>query len=103
MIGLYEFEQRHFILMSLYSMFPTSCRTAGKLPTGGGTDSMLRISCKTPLPLSNRPNQPSLTRPLQDRLAQPAGTLEVGVHDGFKFLHHAQAALHFGDDAVLFG
>lgn len=42
-------------------------------------------------------------RPLQNRLAQAGGALEVGVHDAFQFLNHAQAALHFGDDALLFG
>ena len=29
--------------------------------------------------------------------------MDVDVHDCFQLFHHAQAALHFGDDALLFG
>lgn len=47
------------------------------------------------------PNQLPLKRPLQDRLAEAGGALEVGVHDCFQLLHHAQAALYFSDDALL--
>ena len=39
-----------------------------------------------------------LKRPLQNRLSEAAGDLlEAGIYDRFKFLHRAQAALHFGD------
>ncbi len=47
------------------------------------------------------PNQLPLKRSLQDRLVEGGGALEVGVHDCFQFLHHAQAALYFSDDALL--
>ena len=40
-------------------------------------------------------------RPLQDRLAEAGGALEVSVDDRFQLLQHAQAALHFGHDPIL--
>jgi hypothetical protein len=40
---------------------------------------------------------------MQDGLAQASGALEVGGDHSFQFLDNRQAALHLGDDAVLFG
>ncbi len=42
-------------------------------------------------------------RPRQHRLAQRLGALEVGVHLGLDLADDGQAAIDFGDDAVLFG
>ena len=40
---------------------------------------------------------------LEDGLAEAGGALEVGGDDGFELVDDAQAAFHFGDDALLFG
>ena len=48
-------------------------------------------------------HQPSLERPLEYRLPQPLGPLQIGRDRGLHLLHHRQPPLDLGDDAVLFG
>jgi hypothetical protein len=45
----------------------------------------------------------ALERALQDRLAQPLGTLQVSPDDGFEFVNNRQAALDLLNNAVLLG
>ncbi len=39
----------------------------------------------------------------EDGLAQALGALEIGLHLGLGFAQDGEAAVDFGDDAVLFG
>jgi hypothetical protein len=48
-------------------------------------------------------HQLALEGALQDGLAQPLGALQVGLDLHFKLVNHGEAALDFGDDAVLLG
>lgn len=44
-----------------------------------------------------------MERATEDRLPQPRGALQVGKDGGLEFFGAAEAALDFGDDAVLLG
>jgi hypothetical protein len=44
----------------------------------------------------------ALEGPLQDRLPQPLGALEIGLNDGFQFVNNRQTLLDLSDNAVLF-
>ena len=47
--------------------------------------------------------KPTRERPGKYGLAQALGAPEVGIHLGLGFAQEGEAAVDFGDDAVLFG